>query len=217
MEFQWLGLQNYEPLYEKQIESKEWSPDREIVFGLEHPFVITLGRRAKLQEEVCVVQGGIPIVHTDRGGLATLHSPGQLVIYPLLSITKRGWGPKDYVCQLLRITKTCLQELGIHCHVDETQSGLFVNESKICFIGLRVSEGRVYHGLSLNVNNDLSLFDQIRSCGLQQRPMTSLNALGVEVSVEDVFTLWKNIAQGSLSESRASASSSRCVQSPLEK
>jgi lipoyl(octanoyl) transferase len=197
MDYQWLGLQDFETMFREQKQSLMWAPEREVVWGLEHPPVITLGRRARMQDELPETFDDIPVVVTDRGGLATLHSPGQLVIYPLISIARRQWGPRDYVCQLLKITKQCLQEMGIDGQVDEAQSGLFVGSNKICFVGLRVSSGRVYHGLSLNVSNDLMLFDRIRSCGLQRRPMTSLRALGVNASPEEVYRRWVLVARDS--------------------
>ncbi|MEY4615842.1 MAG: hypothetical protein RJB66_802 [Pseudomonadota bacterium] len=194
MQCQWLGLQLYEPTYKIQIDSIKWPEEKELILGLEHNTVVTLGRRAKLEDEMLHQSKEFFFVQTDRGGLATLHSPGQLIIYPLLSLSKRNWGPKDYVCQLLQITKTCLQEYGVRAQSDESQSGLFVDNNKICFIGLRVAEGRVYHGLALNVSNDLSLFGHIRSCGIPQRPSTSLRCLDVLVSPKEVFERWCQIA-----------------------
>ena len=203
MEYQWLGLQDYKTIYQKQRESLQWDDFEERIWGLEHPLVITLGRRAKGLEEVSAPAVAFPVVETDRGGLATLHSPGQLVIYPLLSLNQRGLRPRDYVCKILTITRLCLAEFGVDAKVDESQSGLYINKNKICFVGLRVSQGRVYHGLSLNVNNDLSLFSSIRACGLLQRPMTSLEEEGVFVTPEEVFARWRQVAEPLLEKDRA--------------
>lgn len=197
MKYEWLGLQDFSPIFEKQKQSVTWSHSVEVIWGLEHPSVITLGRRARLHEEVGDGnEGQVQIVESDRGGLATLHNPGQLVVYPLISLKQRQWGPREYVCQLLKITKNCLLEFGISTQVDEAQSGLFVENKKICFVGLRLSEGRAYHGLSLNVTNNLEEFDLIRSCGLQKRPMTNFLELGVqEICPQVVFQHWEQVAR----------------------
>lgn len=194
MEFQWLGLQEFEPIYQWQKESLLWPMNKEIIVGLEHPLIVTLGRRATVAEELSTMSQALPTIQTDRGGLATLHSPGQLVIYPLVSLDRRGWGPRQYVCQVLKITQQCLLELGVESNIDETQSGLFVNNNKICFLGLRIAEGRVYHGLSLNVCNDLALFNSIRACGVQSRPMTSLRELGIQLQPSQLFERWQKVA-----------------------
>ncbi len=198
MKFQWLGLhQNFESIFQLQKQSLDWPAHQEIVLGLEHSLVVTLGRRARLEEgllQLSLNSSSIPIVVTDRGGLATLHGPGQLIIYPLISLKLRNWGAREYVCHLLKITQQCFKSLGLETSIDESQSGLFVGVNKICFIGLRISEGRSYHGLSLNVANDLRQFDRIRSCGQNNRPMTSLLEQGIIKSSEDVFKIWTEIA-----------------------
>lgn len=197
MKFEWLGIQDYKSNIEKQKLTLDWPVDRETVWGLEHPYVLTLGRRARAEDEVQHGSGLIPVTHTDRGGLATIHGPGQLMVYPLISLRRRQWGPREYVCQLLKITRDCLSGFGISGLIDTEQSGIFVGENKICFIGLRVSGGRVYHGLSLNVSNDLSVFQSIRACGVQGRPLTSLRELGVHVGCREVFHAWEQKARTS--------------------
>lgn len=213
MEYYWQGLKDYQLAYEQQKQSLLWPMQREEVWGLEHPLVISLGKRSKVEqnpqpdskiETDSKMEQDIsnslpshwPIVVSDRGGLATLHSPGQLVIYPLISIARRGWGPRKYVCQLLKITQGCLQQMGFNAHMDEASSGLFIEQKKICFIGLRISNGRVYHGLSLNVSNDLSLFGRISACGVRGRPLTSLIKQGAnsDLTPEVVFQKWKQYA-----------------------
>lgn len=195
MEYHWLGMQDYQKVYDQQRLSLTWSMEREEVWGLEHPEVISLGRRSTAQEDFSSALQ-LPCVATDRGGLTTLHSPGQLIIYPLISLERRQWRPREYVCHLLKITQNCLNEIGLKTQIDSDSSGLFVQEKKICFIGLRVSSGRVYHGLSLNVSNNLNLFDQISACGWRGRPLTSLAEEGHNsVNPEDVFKLWYQVSK----------------------
>jgi lipoyl(octanoyl) transferase len=191
VKYQWHGLQDFKSIYEQQQQSVFWSSQREEIWGMEHPLVVSLGKRSQKEEELAAMAHAWTIIQTDRGGLATLHSPGQLVIYPLISLAKRQWGPRKYVCQLLKTTQSCLNNLGLMTQIDEESSGLFVGPKKICFVGLRVSGGRVYHGLSLNIANDLSLFDGISACGWKGRPITSFKELGDLTSTpQQVFTLW---------------------------
>lgn len=192
MEYYWQGLQDYQSILDHQKESLSWPPEKEEIWGLEHSLVVSLGKRSNGEREK--FSHPWPVVQSDRGGMATLHSPGQLVIYPLISIAKRGWGPRHYVCQLLKVTQTSLLELGLRTQIDDLSSGLFIGEKKLCFIGLRVSQGRVYHGLSLNVCNDLNFFDGISACGWKGRPLTSLKEQGVEITPEELFNLWKKQA-----------------------
>lgn len=193
MEYYWHGLKEYQSVFEQQKQSLLWPLHREEVWGLEHPLVISLGKRSQIEHEMIPRASEWPVVASDRGGLATLHSPGQLIVYPLISIARREWGPRKYVCQLLKITQGCLQNMGFYSQMDEQSSGLFMEQKKICFIGLRISGGRVYHGLSLNVSNDLSLFDGISACGLRGRPITSLKEQGArsDLTPQEVFKNWK--------------------------
>lgn len=193
MEYKWLGLQDYNTTFEEQMGSLTWVDQREEVWGLEHSAVITLGRRAQSDRDILSLgeTRSIPIIHTDRGGLATVHNPGQLMIYPLLSLQTRGLGPRDYVCLLIQITQLTLKRLGLVTQCDTENSGLYVEGKKIVFIGLRIKEGRSYHGLSINTSNDLSLFRQILSCGLKERPITNIyNELHKKIPLEELFHLW---------------------------
>ncbi len=192
MNYEWLGTKDYSEVYQWQKGSLTWPEDKEVVWGVEHPTIITLGKRSKLEEELRFnTNEKIPVTIVDRGGQATLHSPGQLVIYPMISMRSRGWLAKEYVCLLLKITKQSLEQLGCSVKIDSNQSGLFLGEKKICFVGLRLTEGRAYHGLSINVQNDLSLFDKIRSCGVVSRPMTSLYQENfTQYKPQDVFEVW---------------------------
>ncbi len=202
-----MGTQPYYKIYEDQKKTIHWSKEREEIWGMEHPTVITLGRRANFLNSTATVESNeyktlfsdhsmpnIPVVHTDRGGLITLHSPGQLIIYPLLSLAKRQWGAKEYVCQLLKITKKCLGHLGIETHWDQAQSGLFHRDEKIVYIGLKISEGRCYHGLSVNVSNNLNLITGITSCGMKGRPTTSLSQNNLFIDTKTLFNQWVSIA-----------------------
>ncbi len=162
----WLGLFDYSAALETQ--KKYWNSvyDQsagDTVLGLEHPAVITLGSRGESAQDL--LGGALPCVVTDRGGQATLHSEGQLVIYPVVDLRRRGLGVREFVEILQTTTEQLLLEFGIQSK-PAAGAGLETETGKIAFIGLRVERGITRHGLSLNVVNDLCLFAQIRSCGV---------------------------------------------------
>lgn len=147
-----------------------------LILGLQHPAVITLGLRGEASKDLRSDSEVLPLpVHRiDRGGQATLHSPGQLVIYPILPFQRMGLTPRDYVCLLLKTTCEFFRDLGLDAQVSEEKAGVFTPRGKIAFCGLRLSQGVSRHGLSLNISNDLSLFRWIRPCGISEEPLTSL-------------------------------------------
>ena len=162
------------------------------VFGFEHPAVITLGRRALEQSEI-LKQGLIPVVQTDRGGLATIHSPGQLVISPLLSTDNFGFSLKKTLDFLLTVSEKTFIDLGIKTN-RLGFAGLATPKGKLMFVGLRVRKSYLMHGLSFNISNDLSLFNLIQVCGASgsAAAVDSVRSHGVEISTQAFFELWLN-------------------------
>lgn len=166
-----------------------------MVFGLEHPAVVTLGKRGLAEADLRVSESelserGVELFKTSRGGQATLHSEGQLVIYPVLPIQAWGIGARDLVCLLEKATIECLAQYGIKAHVGAEEPGLYTDFGKIAFFGLRISEGVSSHGLAINVRNDLGLFGLIRSCGRDHEKFDSLERCGIGVSVLELFETW---------------------------
>ncbi|MGH8528455.1 MAG: lipoyl(octanoyl) transferase LipB [Nevskiales bacterium] len=143
---------------------------------LEHSPVFTQGQRGR--SEHVLATGDIPVVATDRGGQITYHGPGQLVLYPLLDLTRLGLGPRGLVKRLEQAMVSCLASYGIEAAAKAGAPGVYVNEAKIGSIGLRIRRGCSYHGLSLNVAMDLSPFARINPCGFQGLAMTQISALG---------------------------------------
>ena len=143
---------------------------------VEHPPVYTLGR-AGLTEHV-LDPGSIPVVRADRGGQVTYHGPGQLVVYTLLDLRRRGIGIKDFV----HLLEGCVIELlaghGIEAGRRSGAPGVYVAGAKIAALGLRVRHGCSYHGVSLNVDMDLTPFTRINPCGYPGLAVTQLAALG---------------------------------------
>lgn len=192
----WLGLLDYSECLSLQMNqwvSVKESTEEEVIFGVEHPSVITLGVRGNIQEDLFLSKN-IPVVKADRGGQATLHSPGQLVIYPVLSLRKHHWGVRDFIEILLLTSKNTFSDYGLSTQIDMTgATGLYTDKGKIGFCGLRIKEGISYHGLSLNLKNDLGLFGQIRPCGILLASMDRLQDhenLTRDIFLEDFFQRW---------------------------
>lgn len=151
---------------------------------LEHPAVFTLGQTGK--REHLLNPGDIEIVQSDRGGQVTYHGPGQIVGYLLLDLKRRGMGVRDLVSGIENAIVRLLAELGIEGQARREAPGVYVGGAKVAALGLRIRQGRSYHGLSLNVNMDLAPFALINPCGYEGLAVTSLSALGVD---EDLSSL----------------------------
>lgn len=156
------------------------------VLTVEHPPVITLGRRAEVSASHLradagrLRQMGVEVVESDRGGDITYHGPGQLVVYPVLRLSDFRLSVGGYVRLLQLAVVDLLAELGVRAFLDPDAVGVWVDgprgASKVCAFGVRVRAGVTLHGLALNLTTDLSHFDWIVPCGLS-RPVTSLAEL----------------------------------------
>ena len=151
---------------------------------LEHDPVFTLGQAGK--REHVLMPGDIPVVQSDRGGQVTYHGPGQLVIYLLLDIKRLGIGVRGLVDGIEQSIITLLSEYGINAESRREAPGVYVDGRKIAALGLRVRRGRSYHGLSLNVDMDLSPFSQINPCGYEGLEVTRLSDLGVDEPLSSI-------------------------------
>jgi len=154
------------------------------IWLVEHEPVFTLGIRENTDDIIDL--GDIPLVKTDRGGLITYHGPGQVLIYLMLDLRRLGTGLRALVSTLEQITIDVLADYGIHASTKEYAPGVYVDGRKVASLGLRVQRGCTYHGLSLNVDMDLSPFDRIVPCGLAGMKMTDMKTLGVVVDVETI-------------------------------
>ena len=146
----------------------------------EHPAVLTLGRMTNpdslLYQREDIEAHGVTITSVDRGGDATLHAPGQLIVYPIFNLNKHGKDLKAYMEKLEELAVDLLKNFGILAISISGQRGVFVGPDKIISIGVGVRKWVTYHGLGINVNTDLSLFNLIKPCGLNVR-MTSMQKL----------------------------------------
>lgn len=162
-----LGLRDYEPVWREMqhFTDTRGADTGDEIWLLEHPPVFTLGLNGK--REHILRTGDIPIVNCDRGGQVTYHGPGQLVAYLLLDIRRRELGVKALVTRIEQAIIELLAGYQIHGQRREGAPGIYVDAAKIAALGLRIRRGCSYHGLSLNVDMDLTPFSQINPCGYE--------------------------------------------------
>ena len=153
-----------------------------ILLLLEHPHVYTTGRLGKSEHLPSTYDSfetkSVPIIETDRGGQVTYHGPGQIVGYPIIDLKAWG-GPLKYVRSLEQVIIATLDDLGIGARVIPGLTGVWVDESKIAAIGVKISRGVTYHGFSLNVKPNLAYYADIIPCGITDRGITSVEELGI--------------------------------------
>lgn len=173
-----LGVRDYEPVWHEMqaFTAERDAQTQDEIWLVEHPAVFTLGLNGK-QEHV-LDPGTIPVILADRGGQVTYHGPGQLVVYLLLDITRRGLGVRQLVTHLEQTLIGLLADYDIITQARPDAPGVYVGDAKIAALGLRIKHGRCYHGLALNVNMDLSPFSRINPCGYPDLPVTQLADLG---------------------------------------
>uniref|UniRef100_I2Q497 Octanoyltransferase n=1 Tax=Desulfovibrio sp. U5L TaxID=596152 RepID=I2Q497_9BACT len=154
-----------------------------VIFVLEHDPVITLGSNKPINR-VLFVPPDVTLVATDRGGGATVHNPGQLVVYPVVSLRSLGFGVKSFVAWVLDLGRQLLETYGVAAECRQNPLGLWVGERKIASLGIHIARGVATHGLAVNLDNDLGLFGAIVPCGLAGVAMTSAAAeTGVPVDM----------------------------------
>ncbi len=149
------------------------TPDE--IWLLEHEPVYTQGQAGKAEHVLNA--GDIPVVQADRGGQVTYHGPGQLVIYLLLNLRRKGLGVRDLVDLMERSVVELLAEYGVEAYPKPDAPGVYVGDAKICSLGLRVRRGCSFHGLALNLAMDLDPFLRINPCGYAGMAMTQLSNL----------------------------------------
>jgi lipoyl(octanoyl) transferase len=157
---------------------------------LEHPPVVTLGRRTDAQEVHVPKDADVDVVETDRGGKSTFHGPGQLVCYPILDLNRYGRDVKKYCRDLEEAVIETLAPFGIEATRIEGLTGVWLTPPprKICSIGVHISRWVTTHGYALNVDLDPSPFtDWITACGLEDAAFTTMaRELGRSLAVDEV-------------------------------
>lgn len=178
----WLGRVEYETAWAWQHEMfmARLDGDRgDSVVLLEHPPTYTLGRRTAPED---LVYGGreratrgISLFKVDRGGRATYHGPGQLVGYPILALGER-YDVLAYLRRLEEVVIATAADLGVEARRDDEHTGVWVGRNKIAAIGVRITRGITMHGFAFNVTTDLSMFEGIVPCGIEDHWVTSVKA-----------------------------------------
>lgn len=183
---------------QEDLKTKCLATNQNFALCFDCPTVITMGLRGS-EDDLLLPKSeyedkNISIVSIKRGGQATMHSPGQLVLYPISNIKQNKLRARDFVHFIEQVTKKTLSQFGVSTHKEEGQAGLFTAKGKIAFFGIHITDGVSQHGLAINVSNDLSLFDLIRSCGISRRTHDKLSHY-CKISLQEVFDLWVKTAK----------------------
>jgi len=183
-----LGVLDYHAAWDKMRKFNEQrsATSKDEIWIVEHPPVFTLGLNGKTSH--IHDAGNIPVIKCDRGGQVTYHGPGQLVAYVLMDLQRRNWGVKKLVNKLEQSIVDLLSEYQINAERKEQAPGVYVNGAKIAALGLRVRRGCSYHGLSLNVDMDLSPFGLINPCGYADLESIQLSELVANIDMGQVAT-----------------------------
>lgn len=170
----YLGMAEYQTVFEAMKSFTEHrTPDTpDELWVVEHPPVFTQGMAGK--PEHLLKSTSIPVIQVDRGGQITYHGPGQLVIYTLIHFQRKNISVRKLVSQIEQSIIDCLAYWKIAAYSDPDRPGVYINHQKIASLGLRIKNGSVYHGLSLNVNMDLTPFSYINPCGYSDMQMTHM-------------------------------------------
>jgi lipoyl(octanoyl) transferase len=207
------GIKDYNAvlvMQEQAVLALQSGSDDEKIFIVEHKPVITLGVRTEknrlLRDNEIIKKAGIEIVSIRRGGGSTAHNPGQIVIYPIINLKNHNLGASDYVHLLEKIGIEFLETLGVKSQTLKGFPGLWVENKnplnprnpwfKIASIGVQIKKWVTFHGIAINVNNDLSIFDFIVPCGLDNVKMTSVEKeLNKKNNLEDAKKILSEILQ----------------------
>lgn len=172
-----LGLQPYGPTWQAMQKFTNERDDTAVdeIWSLQHEPVFTQGQAGK--EEHLLGTGNIPVVQVDRGGQVTYHGPGQAIIYLLLNLKRKKMGVRELVTNMENALVEALAEFQVEAYAKPDAPGVYVNDSKIASLGLRVRRGCSFHGLALNLAMDLEPFLRINPCGYAGMAMTQLETL----------------------------------------
>ncbi len=189
-----LGLIDYKEAWE--LQQKTWRFRRsgaidDTLFLLEHPHTYTLGKVADKNNLICsadyLEKNNISIYEVDRGGDITYHGPGQLVGYPIINLADWKEDTHEYLRNLENVIIAVCDYFGLNAKKINGLTGVWIENRKICAIGIKVSAWVTMHGFAFNVNTDLSLFNGIIPCGIKDKEVTSVKKeLGKQISMDEV-------------------------------
>tara|TARA_B100000029_G_scaffold505704_1_gene586847 strand:+ start:1425 stop:2042 length:618 start_codon:yes stop_codon:yes gene_type:complete len=168
-------------ILEKRVKDLISGKKSELLWILEHKTVYTAGSSSNSKD---LINKRTTVIKTTRGGKHTIHSPGQKVIYFVLDLNKRGKNIRKLISKIETCIINILKEYNINSYADSNNIGIWINKynkiQKISAIGIRVKKWIAFHGFSININNDLSLYKNIIPCGIKDKGVTSLEKIGVK-------------------------------------
>lgn len=172
-----LGSKPYESIWQamQDFTNSRTADTADELWLVEHEPVFTQGQAGKAEH--LLMPGDIPVVQVDRGGQVTYHGPGQQMLYVLLNLKRNKINVRSLVTALEMCIVNTLQEYSIEAYPKADAPGVYVDDKKVCSIGLRIRKGCSFHGLALNVNMDLSPFNRINPCGYAGLEMIDCNQL----------------------------------------
>ena len=183
-----LGRQDYLPVWQAMQEYTDHrtEQDADEIWLVEHAPVFTQGQAGKAEH--LLAPGDIPVIQVDRGGQVTYHGPGQQMLYVLLNMKRRKLGVRQLVNALENCVVNYLQEFNIQAYPKSDAPGVYVDNKKVCSVGLRIRRGCSFHGLALNVDMDLSPFNRINPCGYAGLEMVDCAQLGAAATMQHAGT-----------------------------
>ncbi|MBA4503449.1 lipoyl(octanoyl) transferase LipB [Marinobacterium marinum] len=180
------GLQPYERAWQamQALTARRDADTVDEIWLLQHERVFTQGQAGKAEH--LLATGDIPVVQVDRGGQVTYHGPGQQIAYLMLDLRRRKLGVRELVDIIEQSIVALLADYGVRAYPKADAPGVYVDEQKICSLGLRIRRGCSFHGLALNLNMDLEPFLRINPCGYAGLQMTQLHALAPNADLTSV-------------------------------
>ncbi len=187
-----LGLCAYQPILQqmKDFTQNRTSETPDELWYLEHTPVFTQGQTGR--QKHILDPGNIPIVHSDRGGQITYHGPGQLIIYLLCDLRRKHLGIKTFIEKIQETVIILLDTYDITATAHPNSPGIYVADQKISSLGFRIRRGCAYHGISLNVDMDLTPFTRINPCGYPNLKMVQLSDFDIH---DDIFTVTNKLVK----------------------
>jgi lipoyl(octanoyl) transferase len=182
----YLGLTPYESTWHemKNFTSKRNESTQDEIWITEHEAIYTLGLNRK--DFKAPLRDDIPVLHVDRGGKITYHGRGQLIIYPLIDLDRYHLTIRSFVTLIEKSIVNFLSRRDIKASAKIEAPGVYIGNKKIASLGLRIKNHASYHGLSLNIDMDLSPFEAIDPCGYKNLQMTQLKTFINDVSIENI-------------------------------
>ncbi|OCG01063.1 lipoyl(octanoyl) transferase LipB [Gilliamella sp. wkB112] len=182
-------MQTYQAMHDFTQNRNHQTNDE--IWLVEHPSVFTQGKVGK--PEHLLTKTDIPVVQTDRGGQITYHAPGQQIMYILLDLKRRKIGIRQVVSYLENSVIQTLAHYNIEAYAKTDAPGVYIDNKKICSLGLHIKHGCTLHGLALNINMDLTPFNNINPCGYAGLQMTQLKDYVASIDRQEIKQLLTDI------------------------